>query len=157
MASNHDGRMRVELNGFDVRMLKAAGKLEDLKTPLRRSETYMERSIGNRFRSAAWVPLSAATIRIHPHRAGGKPLNDTGALKQSITSGAANKLSKKKLTIRSGLRKANLHHHGGRTSWGTFVPARPFLYFDNVDKQMIQQVFDDYVDELVREVNNGNR
>lgn len=150
-------RMRVELNGFDVRMLRAAGKLEDFKTPLRRSETYMERSIGNRFRAAAWVPLSAYTLRIHPQRVGGKPLNDTGALKQSITSGAANRLSKKKLTIRSGLPKANLHHHGGRTSWGTFVPARPFLFFSTVDRDMIQRVFDDYIDDLVREVNNGNR
>jgi len=154
MANNE--RMRVELNGFDVRMLRAAGKLEDLKTPLRRSETYMERSIGNRFRAAAWVPLADSTLRMHPHRVGGKPLNDTGALKQSITSGAANRLSKKKLTIRSGLKKANLHNHGGRTSWGTFVPARPFLFFSGTDRQMIQRVFDDYVDELVREVNDGN-
>ncbi|WP_176581351.1 phage virion morphogenesis protein [Bacillus thuringiensis] len=148
--------MTVRLNGFDVRMLRAAGKLEDLKTPLRRSETYMERSIGNRFRTAAWVPLAASTLVMHPHRAGGKPLNDTGALKQSITSGAANRLSKRKLTIRSGLKKANLHNHGGRTSWGTFVPARPFLFFSGTDRQMIQRVFDDYVDELVREVNDGN-
>jgi len=149
--------IRVELNGFDRRMLIAAGKLEDYERPLRRSETWMERSIGMRFRLAAWRPLAPYTLKIHKHRVGGKPLNDTSALKLSITSGVANRMSKKKLQIRSNLKKAWQHNFGGRTSWGTYVPARPFMYFDEKDKQMVKRIFQDYIDDLVREVNNGNR
>lgn len=156
MANNNNGlsmSVRVDLNGFDRRMLRAAGRLDDFKTPLRRSETYMEKSIGKRFRAAAWRPLSPDTLRWHPHRVGGKPLNDTGALKLSVTTGVANTLSKKKLHIRSNLRKAKLHNFGGRTGLGTFVPARPFLYFDNVDEVMVKRIFHDYIDEVVDDVN----
>lgn len=140
--------MRVDLHGLDRRLLRAARQLEDYKTPLRRSETFMEKSIGKRFRTAAWRPLSAKTLQWHPHRVGGKPLNDTGALKMSIESGAANKLSKKKLRIRSGLKKANLHQHGGWTKLGTYVPSRKFLYFDEFDKRMVERIFVDYIEEV---------
>lgn len=146
MAQNET--IRVDLHGLDRRLLRAARQLEDYKTPLRRSETFMEKSIGKRFRAAAWRPLSETTLRWHPHRVGGKPLNDTGALKMSIESGAANKLSKKKLTIRSGLKKANLLHHGGRTSLGTYVPSRKFLYFDEFDARTIKRIFVDYIEEV---------
>jgi phage gpG-like protein len=66
----------------------------------------------------------------------------------SIESGAANKLSKKKLTIRSGLKKANLHHYGGRTKLGTYVPSRKFLYFDEFDHRMVKRIFVDYIEEV---------
>lgn len=142
-------RIRIELHGLDRRLLRQARQLEDFRTPLRRSETYMERSIGNRFRAAAWAPLSETTMRWHPHRRGGKPLNDTGALKMSIVSGANNKLTKKKLSISTNLQKAKLHNFGGRTKLGTYVPARPFLYFSEVDEQNIERIFEDYIREVI--------
>lgn len=113
----------------------------------------MEQSIGKRFRSAEWAPLSPATIKWHPHRAGGKPLNDTGALKMSITSGAANKMTKNQLNIRSGLKKANMLHYGGRTSLGTTIPSRKFLYFSDADERMIKRIFEDYIEEVCDDVN----
>lgn len=65
-----------------------------------------------------------------------------------IESGAANKLSKKRLRIRPTHKKANLLHHGGRTSLGTYIPSRKFLYFDEFDERAIKRIFVDYIEEV---------
>lgn len=109
----------------------------------------MERSVGNRFRSGSdWAPLSATTVKWHPRRAGGRPLNDTGELRMSVTSGAIKAMTDKTLRIGTALPKARLHQFGGRTSLGTFVPARKFLYFDEQDEQTIKRIFVDYIEEV---------
>jgi phage gpG-like protein len=141
-------RVRVELNGVDNR-LKKMGKLNDLSEPLKQSGIYMERSIGLRFRKAEWKPLSPATIKRHPHRAGGKPLNDSGRLKKSVTSNAIKRVSDKRLQYGTNLVYAPLQNFGGNTKFG-YVPPRPFLYFDQKDERAIKRIFEDYVKELTR-------
>jgi len=148
-----DGSVRVTLNTATPRLREAARRINNLRTPLSRSETYMERSIGNRFRSGSdWQRLSSTTIKWHPRRAGGKPLEDTGELRMSVTSGAVKRMSDKQLRIGTALPKARLHQFGGRTKLGTFVPARKFLYFDEKDERMVKEIFDDYIEEVARDV-----
>lgn len=132
-----------------LQKLQAMGKgFDDFQTPLTRSGTYMEGAIGKRFRGANWKPLSPRTIEIHPHRAGGKPLNDGGQLKASVTSNATQNLSKNKLQYGTAIKSAPLHNFGGRTAWGTYVPKREFLYFDKADEKAISEIFEDYIKEL---------
>jgi phage gpG-like protein len=137
--------IRVELNGLDKRLEKFQDM--DFTKPLKQSGTYMEKSIGTRFRQARWKPLSPATLKWHPHRIGGKPLNDTGRLKQSVTSRAIKRVSKNKLQYGTNLVYAPLHNFGGKTKFG-YVPPRPFLYFDSKDEKVIKRIFEDYVKEL---------
>jgi phage gpG-like protein len=118
----------------------------DFSKPLRDSGTYMEGAIGRRFRAGAWAPLSPATIKIHPHRAGGKPLNDNGTLRMSVTSGAVQTVSGNQLRYGSALVYAPIHNFGGTGGWGTRIPQREFLYFDGTDEQRIKQIFEDYID-----------
>jgi phage gpG-like protein len=137
--------IRVELNGLDKRLEKFQDM--DFTKPLKQSGIYMEKSIGTRFRQARWKPLSPATLEWHPHRIGGKPLNDTGRLKQSVTSRAIKRVSKNKLQYGTNLVYAPLHNFGGKTKFG-YVPPRPFLYFDSKDEKVIKRIFEDYVKEL---------
>jgi len=141
--------IRVELHGLDKKLKKLSDM--DFSKPLKQSGIYMERSIGTRFRQARWKPLSPNTIKWHPHRRGGKPLNDTGRLKQSVTTRAIKKVSKHKLQYGTNLVYAPLHNFGGKTKFG-YVPARPFLYFDSKDEQTIKRIFEDYVKELTSNV-----
>lgn len=138
--------VRVDLNGVDAE-LRRLGQLDDLKTPLRRSGTYMERQIGLRFRKADWKPLSPLTLRLHPHRVGGKPLNDSGKLKMSVTSGAVKRVTAKKLQYGTNLIYAPLHNFGGKGSWNR-VPKREFLYFDQKNERAVKRIFEDYIKEL---------
>lgn len=128
--------------------LKKLSKVDDLSKPLKQSGIYMERSIGLRFSKAAWKPLSPATIKIHPHRAGGKPLNDTGHLKRSVTSQASKRVTKKQLTYGTNLIYAPLHNFGGRGGWGKIIPQREFLFFSEEDDRRILKIFSDFVKEL---------
>lgn len=140
--------VEVDLHGLPERLRLTADQLEDLRTPMTRSATYMERSIGNRFREAPWLPLSPATLKWHPHRVGGKPLNDTGELKMSVTSGAIKRIDKLEMHFGTALPKARTHNFGRRTAvWS--VPARKFLYFDEKDERTIRNIFKDYIEELV--------
>lgn len=137
--------IRVKLNGVDKKLEKLADM--DFRKPLKESGVYMEKSIGARFRRANWKPLSPNTLKWHPHRRGGKPLNDTGRLRQSVTSRAIKRVSKTKLQYGTNLVYAPLHNFGGKTKFG-YVPPRPFLYFDSKDQQVIKRIFEDYVKEL---------
>ncbi|WP_222431057.1 phage virion morphogenesis protein [Bacillus paralicheniformis] len=133
-------------------------KLTNLKynEPLKNSGTYLEGSIGKRFRSGGgsqpWPALSPTTKRIHPRRAGGKPLNDTGQLKMSVTAKARKNISRNRLRYGwgSGVKYAAFQNFGGVTGWGTRVPARPFLYVDTDDEKEIEKVFKEYIERQVR-------
>lgn len=148
MAVSRGVSIKVELNGTDEVIKRLQDGTEDFKKPLRNSATYMEKSIGTRFRKAPWKPLSPATIKIHPRRAGGKPLNDTGTLKRSVTAGAIKNVGKYKLRYGTALKYAPLHNFGGRGGWGKYIPKREFLYFDHKDERTIQRIFNDYIKEL---------
>jgi phage gpG-like protein len=142
--------VRVNLNGVDRRMRELVESFDDLSEPLKNSGTYMERSIGNRFRQANWTPLSATTQRIHPRRAGGKPLNDTGRLRSSVTSGAVKRVSSKQLRYGTNLVYAPIHNFGGTAGWGSRIPKREYLYFDAENERQIKRIFEDYIEELTR-------
>lgn len=142
-----DIRVDVRLNLTDEKLREKARKCKDMSEPMTQSGTYMEKSIGLRFRKADWIPLSENTIKWHPHRAGGKPLNDGGTLRSSVTSGAIKRVGKLDLHFGTALPKAKLHNFGGRTKFG-YVPARKFLYFDAKDETMIKRIFTDYIKEL---------
>jgi phage gpG-like protein len=122
--------------------------LKDYSKPLKQSGIYMEKSIGVRFREANWKPLSQATIDMRPHRAGGKPLNDTGKLKLSVTSKATRTVTSKELRYGTNLVYAPLHNFGGKGGWGKTIPKREFLYFDKKDERAIRRIFEDYIREL---------
>lgn len=145
-------KVTVNLDGLDRELKNMVKGLDDFKTPLKQSGIYMEGAIGQRFRKAPWKPLSPATIKIHPHRAGGKPLNDTGKLRMSVTSRAIKRVSKRQLEYGTNLIYAPIHNFGGRAGWGSIIPKREFLYFDPKDEKAIKRIFEDYIKGLI---NNG--
>jgi len=130
------------------KLIKKLSTVDDLSTPMKQSGIYLERSIARRFSKADWKPLSPATIKIHPRRKGGKPLNDTGKLRMSVTSQAIVHVEKMKLTYGTNLVYAPLHNFGGKGGWGRTIPQREFLYFDDKDAKAIKRIFTDYVKEL---------
>jgi phage gpG-like protein len=147
--------VRVDLNNTQRRLMKMRDI--DFSEPLRNSGTYMEGAIGRRFRSGGgsrpWKPLSATTLKIHPHRVGGKPLNDTGRLRGSVTAGATKDVRGDRLYYSwgSNVKYAGMQNFGGTTSWGTKIPAREFLYFDPADERAIKRIFEDFVEGLVND------
>jgi len=143
-----DMKISVNLHGLDKKLEDLEKGTMNLKTPLSQSATYMERSIGNRFRQANWKPLSPTTIKVHPHRAGGKPLNDTGLLRRSVTSQAIKTVRPKQLVYGTNLVYAPMHNFGGIGGWGFRIPQREFLYFDEKDARAIKRIFEDYIKEL---------
>lgn len=143
--------MKLTVNSKETEALlqKVAGKVDNFQTPLKQSGVYMEGAIGRRFsHTSSWAPLSPATIRRHPHRAGGRVLNDTGRLRASVTSGATKQLSPTVLRYGTSLVYAPLHNFGGQTRFG-YVPKREFLYFNAKDNKMIRQIFVKYIEGLI--------
>ena len=76
---------------------------------------------------SAWAPLSSATVAIKPRRQNGKPLVDTGRLRQSITVEAG----PRSFRFGTNVAYAGSHQLGARTRvFGrkpAAIPARPFL------------------------------
>lgn len=143
-------RLNIRIDTREVE--RTLGKLEDMnfRKPLKQSGIYMERSIGQRFRKASWQRLSPATLKIHPHRRGGKPLNDTGKLRMSVSSRAVKRVTNTKLEYGTNLIYAPIHNFGGRGGWGRVIPKREFLYFDDKDEKAIKKIFSDYIKELAK-------
>lgn len=145
--------VRVDFHGTRRKLRRVANS--DFEVPLKRSGTYMEGAIGRRFRSGnGWKPLSPVTIELHPRRAGGKPLNDTGRLRKSVTSQAIKRVSSTKLQYGTNLKYAGIHNFGGVTGYYPVlgkrarIPKREFLYFDATNEKAIKRIFEDYVKEL---------
>ncbi|WPF64870.1 tail completion protein [Staphylococcus phage MVC_VPHSA2] len=145
MATNTN--VEVRLNLTMVNLTRLTNELKNMKEPLTQSATYMEGSIGRRFAQAPWTPLAASTIKRHPHRAGGKPLNDGGTLRGSVTGGAIKNVGRESLHFGTNLPYAALHNFGGATKFG-YVPQRQFLYFDSKDEAAIKRVFEEYIKGL---------
>lgn len=141
-------RIEVNLNGLDRELREMVRGLDNFRTPLKQSSIYMEGAIGRRFRSNSWKSLSPATVKIHPHRAGGKPLLDTGKLRASVTSRAVKRIQARKLEYGTNLIYAPIHNFGGVGGWGKRIPKREFLYFDQKDEKAIQRIFEDYIKGL---------
>lgn len=145
--SNVNMMISVDLNNVPQNLARAARQVSDFKIPLRQSAVYLEGSISRRFSSGGgsqgkWKRLSPATIRRHPHRAGGIPLSDTGRLKQSVTSGAVKQYTPKQLryTLGANVKYAKVHNFGGGR-----IPARPFMYTDAKDRQEVVKIFTEFL------------
>jgi phage gpG-like protein len=143
-------KMNVKINDEEARKMLKNFENIDFRKPMKQSGVYMERAIGQRFRKADWKRLSRATMKIHPRRKGGKPLNDTGKLRMSVTSRAFKRVTKNKLEYGTNLKYAPLHNFGGRGGWGRTIPKREFLYFDDRDEEIILRIFEDYLRELAK-------
>jgi phage gpG-like protein len=137
-----------ETSKLQKKLRKLSKGTGDFSTPLKQSGIQMEKNIGVRFKNAQWKPLSNATKKIRPDRIGGKPLNDTGKLKMSVTSRATKHVTKRKLEYGTNLIYAPMHNFGGVGGWGYKIPQREFLYFDDKDERQIRKIFEDYVKEL---------
>lgn len=92
-----------------------------------------------------WKALAPSTIKRHPHRAGGKPLNDSGRLRQSVTTGSTKRVVGKRLYfgMASNLVYAASHNYGYRQ-----IPKREFMYFDAKDEAIMRQIFEEYIEGL---------
>lgn len=141
----------VELNGTVRQINKLIKETNSLDVPLRQSAVYMEGSIARRFRAGGgsqgkWKKLAPSTLLRHPHRAGGKPLNDTGKLKMSVTAGSAQRITNKKLYygMGTGVVYGASHNFGYKQ-----IPQREFLYFDEKDERAIKKVFENYIKGLI--------
>lgn len=134
--------IEIDLNGLDRRLLEIARQISNFQTPLQQAGTHMETTITRRFSNNSWAPLKESTIARHPHRLGGKPLNDIGDLKKSITTEAKQQIMGNKLYYGFGTGiKYGATHHFGRGP----IPARPFLHFDSKDERAIKRIFEDYI------------
>lgn len=140
----------IELNGVDRKLIKLALKTENMDTPLRQSAIYMEGAVAKRFRSGGgsrpWKPLSPNTIKRHPHRAGGKPLNDTGRLRSSVTAGSTRRIVGKRMYYGMG---SNIVYAASHNFGYKKIPKREFMYFDEKDEKAIKRVFEDYIKGLI--------
>jgi phage gpG-like protein len=146
--------VRVDLNGTTSQLNRLLKEVENLDVPFRKSGVYLERSIGKRFRAGGgshgmWKPISPATILRHPHRAGGKVLNDTGQLKKSVTTGATKRITGKRMyfSMGSAVKYAAAHNFGHKQ-----IPQREFFYVDAADERAIKKIFEKHIEGLI---NNG--
>lgn len=144
--------IRVNLNGLEGRFRDIESELDSLRKPFNKSGVYLEKAIGKRFSSGGgskggWKPLKASTIKRHPHRAGGKPLNDTGRLKQSATSGAYKRIAGKQMrfVLGTSVVYGPSHNFGYR-----HIPQREFFYADAEDEKAIRKIFEDFVRGIIR-------
>ena len=78
----------------------------------------------------------------------GIPLNDTGALRQSIDELSDNDTA----LVGTNMVYAAIHQFGGWAGRNNkvFIPARPFLQLTNEDKQDLMDDVQDYFAQLVR-------
>lgn len=134
-------------------------RLDSLRVPLERAGVYMHGSVDRNFREQGrpvrWRPLSEATIRQRRRGAGvGAPriLQDNGILRASVTSktgrGSVYRLSDARLEFGTNLAYANTHQRGDPSRG---IPARPFLLIHDEDERAIEQIFADWLGEMIGE------
>jgi phage virion morphogenesis protein len=158
--------LQVEFKNRDniKKLLKIIERdLEDMSIPLKRSGVYMLGSIDRNFRSQGrpkpWAPLSPLTIarrRTGKGTGSMRILQDTGRLKQSITTETAMRMKDKfTLGIGTSVPYARIHQQGGKqklfnTGKMVTIPKRPFLLFQDKDKDAINKIFDNYVSSIIK-------
>lgn len=164
-------RMSYKVTGhreLDSSLKEAMKGLDDFKQPLKESGVHMYKSIDKNFQSQGrpnkWKKHHWLTKKLR----GGRILEDTGRLKQSVTSrgeGSKYELSDSKLVIGSNLKARNSNRlladiqqnglpAGVNKVFGkpgkNGIPARPFLMIQDEDTEMIERIFKDYVEGLFR-------
>jgi phage virion morphogenesis protein len=124
----------------------APKRLTDFTEPLKQAGIHMEKSVSKNFSSGGrpnnWRPLQPATLaRRRKGGAGGRILQDSGQLKQSVTSNVdVKRLTKVQYEFGSSKKHAGVHQYGYK-----HIPARPYLLFQTEDTEAIERIFDDYV------------
>lgn len=160
----------VTQNGLQEATAKIQGFIErsvDLSMPMKRAAVLMMRSIQANFdnsgRPTTWTPLAQSTLR-QKQRLGysSKPLIRTGALRQSI----APQSSKMSMVLSTAIPYGAIHQYGGfagrsrgiakslkkGVTGRPYIPARPYLVFQNQDLERIKNMIVDY---LTGPITNG--
>lgn len=155
----------VDLQGvknIEKALLFIKNNLTDFTIPLKESGAYMLRSVDKNFRQEGrpnkWPKLSPLTLsmRRNTKSKSVKILQDTGRLKQSITTNSAMRLKNKgTLAIGTSVPYARIHQQGGtqrlfNTNKMVKIPKRPYLLFQNEDKKAINKIFSNYVMTIIK-------
>lgn len=135
------------LNKYLTKINKEVGNF----TPIfQQIGAYMLKSVNTNFsvegRPNRWRKLSASTLR---SRNGGKILQDTGGLKNSITYEA----TRTQVSIGTNIVYGKIHNDGGviRRGNSTIVmPQRKFLLFQKEDIEAIEDFFSGNIDKALR-------
>ncbi len=109
---------------------------------MRRLSGTMHTAVMNNFRRGGRPKWLGLKYRI------GKPLLDTGTLRQSITQQSDNDTA----LVFTNLKYAAIHHFGGKAgrSRKANIPARPFMQLTGQDKQDLMEDVQDYFRSLTR-------
>jgi phage gpG-like protein len=157
------------IKGLEQSLNKTLRGLEDFTVPLDRSGIEMYKSINKNFEAQGRPSWAAHAPLTRILRGGGMILQDSGKLKQSVTSktarGSKYKLSKTQLVIGSNLKArgsskllaeiqqlgqpAGVHKVFGKPS-RRGMPGRPFLMIHDEDAEMIERIFSDYLEEITK-------
>ena len=141
----------VRVDGLSevIRKLKESEtRMKDLTKPLRKGSLLMLRSINLNFkrggRPKLWKSLSRST-RLSKIKQGYSllPLTKTGALRRSITT----KVFRNRFTVGTSIPYSAIHQLGGKAGRNKSVkiPARPYLIFQKIDIENINQLVSDYI------------
>lgn len=126
---------------------------------LAKSGGVMLRSVDKNFRAQGrpdrWIPLSPATIKLRRKNRGRIAiLQDTGRLRGSITM----KLGNGSVAIGTNVKYAKFHQQPDNPKGfitlkgkfaGTKLVKRPFLMFQDEDKEMINKIFGDNLYKVI--------
>jgi len=99
-----------------------------------------------------WQTLQPSTLRINPRRRGGRILQDTGMLRNSIgVRGAVVKTKSAKIKYGTFLKYAAIHQFGGVVNvFGRVrkpMPARPFVFLTDKNVKKIISVAGSIIDK----------
>ncbi|WP_446424086.1 phage virion morphogenesis protein [Mailhella sp.] len=137
--------------GLDRKLAQAVKKLADKKPLLASVGEALVSGTLTRFEKEespegeAWDPSMRALAE------GGKTLQDTGRLRQSIDyATAGDKVlvgSKTQATGGSNVKYAPIHQFGGKAgrNHSATIPARPFIGISRADLEEVQATIDDFV------------
>lgn len=153
--------VRVEVDSSKADRLMHAILANGQKLPLRRMQTIGYRSVLRNFqeqgRPDKWPPLKAGEGTFGKRdkqgrflaktganrRAGGRPLQDTGALKKSVMPLGLGRFN---FVVRTRLPYAPFHQFGTkRRDGGVHIPARPFMLWQDVDIKAIEDILADHL------------
>jgi len=127
---------------LSVFMKSANNKLNVMTVPLKKTGVYMLGSIDKNFRYEGrpnkWESLKPATLKARRGGGGGKILQDTGRLKQSLTI----KEMPLSVSIGTNVKYGKFHQFGSPRK---DIPKRKFLMFQESDKKVINRIFKDHV------------
>ena len=160
----------VEIKSNIRNLIKYLGEvsknLEDLSVPLKLSALTMIKSIDKNFRVQGrpekWKPLAKSTVK-RRRRGSSSILQDTGTLKNSISSQALVKMrGKNTISIGTTNAYAAVHNFGltktKHKAWGKktkpythTIPQRKFMLFQEEDKRIIDKTFIDFIGKALTE------